>query len=134
MRGQYGGNGYYFQNGGGGQLFAYTSDGGNLVETASTSAVSTGSWYHLVFVKTGNSSTNGQWFVNGVAVSMATQYFETPVSDTTDPMLLGAGPNGGTLSLAEVRFQAVALSSAWIAADYNNQSAPNTFWTVGSLH
>jgi hypothetical protein len=49
---------------------------------------------------------------------------------------LVAGRSGGLSSayfpgtIDEIRINRTALSAAWIAAEYNNQSAPTSFWTV----
>lgn len=35
-------------------------------------------------------------------------------------------------SLDEIRLSNVARSASWITAEYNNQSSPSTFYSVGS--
>ena len=87
-----------------------------------------GTWYHVVV--TGVPSGLVTVYVNGAASgSTASTYFATygvAPAMLYDP-LFGATKNG---SLDESRLMNVAPSAAWIAADYNNQSAPTSFWTL----
>jgi Concanavalin A-like lectin/glucanases superfamily/Domain of unknown function (DUF2341) len=58
------------------------------------------------------------------------------INTVATELRLGGIPATGaayfTGSLDEVRVSNIARSAAWIAADYNNQSSPSTFYSVGS--
>ena len=58
----------------------------------------------------------------------------TPVSPASPSAWIGNWFNGfhPTGTLDEVRFMNLALSADWITSEYNNQSAPGTFLTLGS--
>jgi len=85
-------------------------------------------WHHLVAVFSG---TGVVLYIDGVsnATSGNTQNFNA----TTNNLVIGGGAasvwNG---SLDEARVSNTALSADWVKAEYNNQSSPSTFYTVGS--
>jgi len=91
----------------------------------------TGGWHHLV------GTFDGQWniYVDGVKTASGQTVAPLP---TNEPFLIGArDANGGTLSylngsIDEVRISNAALSADWISTEYNNQSSPFTFYTIGS--
>ena len=92
--------------------------------------LSTGTWYYIALTYDSVAGLVG--YVNGasdntVAASGAFPgtFLEFDVGH--DVGTSGRDWNGG---IDEVRVASVALSAAWIAADYNNQSAPGTFWTL----
>jgi Concanavalin A-like lectin/glucanases superfamily/Domain of unknown function (DUF2341) len=90
----------------------------------------TGGWHHVV------GTFDGQWniYVDGVKTTSAQTLGPLP---TNEPFLIGArDANGGTLSylngrIDEVRVSNIARSADWISTEYNNQSNPSTFYTVG---
>jgi len=76
-------------------------------------------------------------FVNGASVyaSSATDAITTP----SQRALIGSSQNSTESlqnsfigSLDEIRYSNVVRSSSWITAEYNNQSSPSTFYTMGS--
>ena len=95
----------------------------------STSAVITGSWQYWTFVE--NNGT-GAWYLNGA--QNATGSFSENASSSTGNFNMGYAQTWGGYYdglLDEIRVSKIARSSDWIAAEYNNQSSPATFVTVG---
>jgi RHS repeat-associated protein len=93
-------------------------------------------WHHLVGVYNGGALTTGSGlvYVDGVLAS-STVSGGTP-SITTSELKIGGMPtvtfccslNG---SVDEVRVSSGVRSADWIAAEYNNQNSPSTFYSVG---
>lgn len=85
-------------------------------------------WHHLVAVYSGSGVTV---YIDGA--SNATSGNTSNFNATTNPVQLGgissAVWNG---SLDELRISNTALSADWVKAEYNNQSSPSTFYSVGS--
>lgn len=80
--------------------------------------------------------SNVQCWINGATNGTATA-MTSPNDDTsTCDIFIGlhpagtAWPNGGKMD--ELRFRRAACSADWIATEYNNQNAPNTFFSIGS--
>jgi hypothetical protein len=89
-----------------------------------------GNWHHLV----GTFDDNWHVYVDGV---QTTSTDAQPPLHTSERFLIGArDANGGTVNefngvIDEVRVSNVARASDWIATEYNNQSSPSTFYTIG---
>jgi hypothetical protein len=62
--------------------------------------------------------------------------FPTQVSNTPQPLSLGRTNDGmgggGSGTIDEFRWAGTTRTPAWIATEYNNQSDPATFYTIGS--
>jgi RHS repeat-associated protein len=108
-------------------LAFYTVDGSSF---PSIIGLTSGQWYHFVLVRTGDSGhyvtyLNGsQVFTNNsgtLALGNAVTIGFCP--DATDQGFDGA--------LDEVRISNSARSADWISTEYNNESSPPTFYTVG---
>ncbi len=99
----------------------------------SVSVPSTNTWHHLVFVRSGNSSSTGY-----------SAYFDGALKGQTSSGTLNSGNtitfgfrpdytsqawNG---ALDEIRISNVARSADWVAVEYNNETSPSTFYSVGS--
>ena len=86
-----------------------------------------GVWQHIVFTYDG---TQGRFYRNGSQVSTA-MTMDTPAA--WGGFKLGY-PNTNTIDgyLDEVRISNVARSAGWIETEYNNQSAPSSFYAVGT--
>jgi hypothetical protein len=118
----------------------YTSPGsyvtyGTTWQPSSPSAY-TGSWHHLVGVFNGSA-----WilYVDG-AQQTASSTTQAPTSMSNQPVAAAAEsyqPGSGFTSpfygqLDELRVSNSARSADWIVTEYNNQSSPSTFTTIGS--
>lgn len=89
-------------------------------------------WYQIVGTYDG---TTMNFYVNGLLV--ATTSAANALGITSGNFNIGRYPGypGGLYyvngSIGEVRVSNVARSAEWIAAGYNNQSSPSTFYSVG---
>ncbi len=130
--GAYGADGYYFQwSNQAAQPGAAAIVNGVIGFTVVSPSLSftAGVWSHIAFVKSG---TMGTWFVNG-APSLST-YVGTFASAARH-LWLGRydAPGGGAaVELSEFRYSSAARSAAWIATNFNNQSNPSGFYTIGA--
>lgn len=76
-------------------------------------------------------------YVDGVAVLTVAKGGATIKDSSTQPLLIAATNNDTTLTnflkgiLDEVRVSSAARSAGWISTQFNNQSAPATFATLG---
>ncbi len=93
---------------------------------------STGTWYHIVFLR--NAGTT-RFYVNGVVQSGTSA--GTPLTPNARATI-GNQLDGSNLptryfngSVDEARISSSARSADWITTEYNNQSSPSTFYTVG---
>jgi hypothetical protein len=111
-------------------FLAYTSAGGGTSSKPSSS-VTISNWNHLVI--TGNGSARPSLYINGS---------KNDVSDgaalsgwLTTGTTLGRGVNSSFYANAdmdEVRLYSGNLVADWITTEYNNQSAPTSFWSTAS--
>ncbi|MGI8549039.1 MAG: DUF2341 domain-containing protein, partial [Gemmatimonadaceae bacterium] len=72
-------------------------------------------------------------YINGGSV--ATGSYTGQTDDTISPTCIGSLGGAGDFYrglIAEVRLSNIVRSSAWIATDYNAQSSPSTFATLGA--
>lgn len=111
----------------------YFEYGGSIGSSGNTNIdLTTGGWQYVAVV--GNISTLTS-YRNGVTGNTpATGGF---LASSTNPTTLGRRDYSGFNywypgSLDEVKMSAVARSADWLLAEYNNQSSPATFWTLGS--
>jgi len=98
---------------------------------ASNTALSSGTWYYLTVSYDGGAI---RFYLNGAP--------DGTVSATSSfgyyPATIGEGYNfvGGQEyfngSLDEVRISSVLRTDGWVATEYNNQSAPSSFYSMGS--
>jgi hypothetical protein len=94
------------------------------------SGFTTGTWHYLVMTRSSNSETA---YLDGSSV------VSTTFSGTTDSggnLEIGADHLFGGYYwngyLGEFRVSNTTRSADWIAAEYNNQNSPSTFYSVGS--
>ena len=114
---------------------AITADSTNWVWSRKSGATAN-TWMlaHGVFA----SATSRTVYLNGVAGTPETTSRNATNFDTLTLGVLrnafGGGTNANPLngSLDEVRVSSVARSADWITTEYNNQSAPSTFETLGT--
>jgi hypothetical protein len=105
---------------------------GDDIGGGSAGAINT--WYYLTFVYAGSSAENKYLYLNGnlVASGVASGALSTA----------GAIPQIGTSYdytsllmeglIEEVNLLNTPLSPSWILTEYNNQSSPSTFYTIGA--
>lgn len=98
---------------------------------ASVTFPGTNAWHHIV------GTYDGAWniYVDGTKTTQSVT--TAPITNGTR-FIMGAEDNSGGQNnffagrLDEVRFSSSARSADWITAEYNNESSPGTFYTVGS--
>ncbi len=138
-----------FQTGAGGEggasnLQTYipstVTDIGDKKVWTTDNGLSSGSWQYVLFVYDGSQTGNTnrvKIYINGNLKSEASGG-TVPSSASGGSASVKIGKFGGNLtryfsgSIDEVHISSVARSADWIKTEYNNQSAPNTFYTIGS--
>ena len=93
----------------------------------STTNLVTGVWYKIDGVDNAGTKTI---YVNGVLEGSSSS---TSSFANTNTLQIGKGSDGffgGVID--EVNIDNVARSAAWIATEYNNQSSPNTFYSLST--
>lgn len=107
--------------GGAWHLFNGTSD-----VIATTSTQTTGTWVYSAFTVNG---TNAAAYYNGASQATTTT---AGVSLTFSALGGYSGGFSSTMTFDEVRLSTVARAPGWIAAEYLNMNAPNTFYSIGA--
>ncbi len=111
----------------------YISHSGSDYPHIDNSGLSANTWYYLTGTFDGNSMN---FYVNGVN-SAGSLSSPGSIATNNKPTYIGKG----LLDLQtlffngvedEVRVSNVARSASWIASEYNNQSSPSTFLSLGS--
>lgn len=103
-----------------------------------SNTLSTGTWYHTAMVFDNTLTTAAlKGYVNGSLDSSGDIGVAFALQNTAGPVYIGNTPAGVTAGFwngkqDEVRIASVARSANWIATEYNNQSAPGTFETLGA--
>lgn len=115
-----------------GKMACYVSANAQVFFDPGSHTLSTGTWYHLVM--TYDSSAGLIGYVNGASdgTAAANGTANTNAISTfigSDPSTGGRGWNG---KIDQVTISSVARSANWITTEYNNQSAPGTFETLGT--
>ena len=109
---------------------------GGLSDTSlysTTSTVSNSTWYYVTAVYNGS---NKILYMNGSSVGSEAST-GTPTT-TTDAFQIGYDIASGATNnyfagiLDEVRVSNAARTADWVTTEYNNQSSPSTFYTVGT--
>jgi hypothetical protein len=96
-----------------------------------TNTLSTGVWYYLVMTYQGSVRLRG--FVNGT-VDVTNTAGSFGLSSTAAPTWMGRDPRASSESNAimdEARVASVLRADDWVTTEYNNQSSPSTFMTIG---
>jgi len=107
-----------YNPGGGGRLYCRLGDGASETETGGTAIIGTGSWVHVVVVRTGNAIT---FYVNGAAEGA---FNNQSVSDGGGMLWIGYAANGGAGAsfdgkISELKIWSRALDSGEIGSEYN---------------
>lgn len=103
-------------------------DGGS--HDLSTAAPSNSNWHHVA--GTIGASSAGALYKDG---SSAATGSSSAFTDSSSALYLGSYDNSGYFfngTIDEVHVSKVARSANWIATEYNNQSAPTSFWSMGT--
>lgn len=99
----------------------------------SSTALSTGTWYHGVYVRDVGATT-GRFYLNGAADGTITDN-TTDMGSASDHLAFGnSTSNGGVFDgqLDEVRISNTNRSANWLLTEYKNQSAPASFYALGA--
>jgi glycosyltransferase involved in cell wall biosynthesis/transposase len=103
--------------------------GGSDYETFASSDIADGNWHHLVAVRSGATMTLYQdgspVTVNAVSAGSVQQSIGLAIGNGNVSPLVG--------TIDETEISNTARNQVWIAAEYNNQSSPSTFYSVSSL-
>lgn len=115
--------------------FEMNSAGVNSAAESNAGLVTSGSWQHLVCVRTGTNSVAIYW--NGVSQTIALNNFGSAASNTTIDLSIGCenstNTNFANGQIDEVRISNTARSASWILTAYNNQNAAGNIGTPGFL-
>jgi hypothetical protein len=106
---------------------------GSRVTTTSSGTITASTWTYVTAVYNG---ANTKIYKNGVQDATTGTFTGTLATNTTNNVFIGfLGLTGNadefTGNLDEVRLSSVARSADWITTEYNSQSSPSTFYTVG---
>ena len=82
-------------------------------------------------------STAVRIYLNGSLAAENTNSIPSSICNNSENVNIARRPDGSDSGafggiIDEVRISNTARSSDWIATEYNNQSSPSTFYTVGS--
>ncbi|RZM19158.1 MAG: DUF2341 domain-containing protein, partial [Pedobacter sp.] len=108
----------------------YRGNGSVHSNVAGSSGPTAGVWSQLVVTVSGNTVSH---YLNGNLNGTGTLY--EPGASGTDNVLIGSRADFATKfkgKMDEVRISNAALSANWIKTEYNNQSAPSSFYTIGT--
>lgn len=105
---------------------------GPSVAIQSTTTLNTTNWYYITAVWSG---TTGTIYVNGTSEASGSNASAMPTFINVGNTAIGrpgsftsANYNG---TIDECRFSTTNRSSNWITTEYNNQSSPSTFYSLG---
>ncbi len=117
-----------------GKLACFASNSGANYDGTGTNTLSSGTWYYLSMTYdnvsgtiTGYVNAGVDKAVTGAGGGLATNAARTDIGQ--DAGNAGRFWNG---TIDEVRVSSVSRSANWITTEYNNQSAPGTFASLGT--
>jgi hypothetical protein len=119
-----------------GKIGSIASVGGNnfTADGLGSTVMVTGTWYYVTVTFTGTGSAGLKCYVN--AVANGSNASSSSLDSGTTTLYLGQSARNGGLffngAIDEARVASVARSADWITTEYNNQSAPGTFETLGT--
>jgi RHS repeat-associated protein len=123
------------------EIILYDADGGGSYPGAISLA---SGWNYVAATVAQNTGTPSQnqvsLYVNGVLSGSGAATFSNPIDDTAFPAYLAWNDDSGDLDDTvfgsivgaedEFRISNISRSSDWIAAEYNNQASPSTFYAL----
>jgi hypothetical protein len=104
-------------------------DGYGYTQYTTAGAISATNWNYVTFVRNGSTYS---WYLNGSQDSTGTF---TSFQTSSQPLYLMKGIESGSFpggDADEFRMSNTARSADWITTEYNNQSSPGTFYSVGA--
>jgi len=126
-------------NGGAGSLnfIHFNGDGTLYWRAGQNSSIATGSWSHVVAVRSGSSLI---LYVNATSQTLSDPYSNGPLgtmASTATDALIGRRAYSGfenyfNGSIDEVRISNTARSADWLQTEYNNQNSPATFYSISA--
>jgi hypothetical protein len=108
------------------------------VDGTGSNTLSTGTWYYTAMTFDNTLTTAAlKGYVNGSLDASGNVGVAFSLNNTAGPVYIGNTPTGVTAGFwngaqDEVRVASGARSANWITTEYNNQSAPGTFATLGT--
>ena len=106
---------------------------GNVELSASTTTINNNAWHLLNTVFDRDSGI--YFYTDGSDDGSQVTSFDSENFNTTDPFVIALYNNYGSgysaAIIDEVRISNKTRSATWISTEYNNQSSPSTFYTVG---
>lgn len=94
--------------------------------TFAESLMTDGNWHYLV--GTGDSS-GAKIYLDGTLMASGTS--GTFTADASKTIYMATSGSGTAVQEDEIRVSNIVRSADWITTEYNNQSAPSSFYTVG---
>ena len=134
FKGPYQEYGYYTQINSDGHISFFTNQASAIQETTTAaSAVGTGTQTHIAYVRSGSSVLI---YVNGSDATSSAASHTNPASSVDDFAIGGYTAHESTVRvdglIDEFRIASVARNADWIISEYNNESNPSTFYSVGT--
>lgn len=96
---------------------------------APTAVTSTSAWYYVTFTNTPAGVFTG--YVNGSSVGTVTDATPNYLGLSSAVWIGGDGQSRLQGKIDEVRISNIDRDSNWILTEYNNQSSPSTFYSIG---
>lgn len=99
---------------------------------------SANAWHHIVVTYNSSAATNDPiFYIDGAVATLTADTNTTGTANTnTDPYVIGNRGSDNARNWAgnldEFRVSNAIRTAGWISTEYKNQSAPSTFYTVGS--
>jgi hypothetical protein len=118
----------------GGSIYMGTTGatGGTGYIKRTTGTYNDGAWHHIVGTYTGTDASGVTIYVDGQSVALTSVLNNDPGTLVNTATLIGARADGIYQNgiIDEPRISSTVRSADWIATEYNNQSAPGSFYAV----
>jgi pimeloyl-ACP methyl ester carboxylesterase len=112
-----------------------TFGAGSAGYVSSSPSINDNNWHYLTGVRSGQ---NVAIYLDGVAANSSSVSAAYDSDTGAGSLAIGGLPPGGTCtspnwngSIDEVRISSVARAADWVATEYNNQSSPSSFYSIG---
>lgn len=106
------------------------------VQTTNATNLNNGSWHKYDFTYDGSSTPGGlKIYEDGTSLGLTTAFNNLSATiQVAADFIIGARSDGNYYKgqLDEIRASNAVRSAGWITTEYNNQSSPSTFYSVGS--
>lgn len=127
----------WFDNAATDNVSGFAADGGNRTIIQGTEAAPAAAWFHAAMIYQGSGVNTTSTHVNGGGgASGANTLNAIGAGGTGNPALATDHASTTSRALAgridEARIRLDAVSTDWLAAEYSNQNAPASFYSVGS--